>query len=92
MQSGMQLAQMPPRGAPAAPPTISDPNNDVSAWSEHDTKDGRKYWYNRLTNASTYEKPFILKTPEERSIPPCQWKEYTSPDGKKYYSNGKESL
>lgn len=83
-------------GAPAAsnppPAVVGDPNNDVSSWSEHDAEDKRKYWYNRVTGTSTYEKPFCLKTPEERSIPPCKWKEYTAPaDGKKYYSDGKDS-
>eukprot|EP00597_Dinobryon_sp_UTEXLB2267_P017114 CAMPEP_0201108498 /NCGR_PEP_ID=MMETSP0812-20130820/61864_1 /ASSEMBLY_ACC=CAM_ASM_000668 /TAXON_ID=98059 /ORGANISM="Dinobryon sp., Strain UTEXLB2267" /LENGTH=1019 /DNA_ID=CAMNT_0047369973 /DNA_START=23 /DNA_END=3082 /DNA_ORIENTATION=+ len=74
-----------------------DPNNDVSCWSEHiNEAEDRKYWYNRATLVSTYEKPFCLKTPEERSIPPCPWKEYSSPPDatgmkKKYYSNGTES-
>ena len=34
----------------------------------------------------------MLKTPEERSIPPCKWKEYSAADGKKYYSDGTTSL
>jgi hypothetical protein len=67
-----------------------DPNNDITCWTEHSSEEGRKYWYNSVTFISTYEKPFCLKTPEERSIPPCTWKEYTA-DGKVYYSNGKES-
>lgn len=82
-----------PRGpAPApAPVAVGDPNNEVSSWSEHVAEDKRKYWYNRVNGTSTYDKPFCLKTPEERSIPPCKWKEYTAADGKKYYSDGKES-
>ena len=72
--------------------TAIDPNNDVSAWSEHQMDDGRIYWFNRLLGTSTFDKPFVLKTPEERSIPPCEWKEYLTTEGKKYYSNGKESL
>lgn len=95
---------MPPRIFPAYNPTLQpkpstsqpqlamDPNNDVTAWSEHDSEDGRKYWFNKITAASTYEKPFCLKTPEERAIPPCPWKEYATPEGKKYYSDGKESV
>ena len=36
-----------------------DPNNDVSCWSEHNNEaEDRKYWYNRATLVSTYEKPF----------------------------------
>lgn len=80
-----------PRPPTTAAPTI-DPNNDVSCWAEHESDTGKKYWYNRVSLVSTYDKPFCLKTPEERSIPPCAWKEYSSADGKKYYSNGKESL
>lgn len=83
------LVGVPPRGVPAA--VVGDPINDVQSWSEHDAEDKRKYWYNRVTGTSTYDKPACLKTPEERSIPPCKWKEYTSADGKKYYSDGKES-
>lgn len=74
----------------APPPVVGDPNNNVQCWSEHVTEDGRRYWHNRVSLVSTYDKPFCLKSPEERSIPPCEWKEY-SKDGKKYYSNGKES-
>ena len=69
-----------------------DPSNDVSNWSEHVTNDGRRYWYNKAIAQSTFEKPLVLKTPEERSIPPCKWKEYSSSDGKKYYSDGTTSL
>lgn len=88
---GLPLAL--PRGpVPAVTPVvIGDPNNEVSSWSEHEAEDKRKYWYNRVNGTSTYDKPFCLKTPEERSIPPCKWKEYTATDGKKYYSDGKES-
>ena len=73
------------------PPVVGDPMNDMSSWSEHESEDKRKYWYNRVNGTSTYDKPFCLKTPEERSIPHCKWKEYTSADDKKYYSDGKES-
>jgi pre-mRNA-processing factor 40 len=80
-----------PRLPAGAAPAAIDPNNDVSCWAEHESEAGLKYWYNRVTLVSTYDKPFCLKTPEERAIPPCAWKEYTAADGKKYYSNGKES-
>lgn len=84
---------MQPRPISAGPPQLAmDPNNDVKAWSEHSGTDGRVYWFNKLTAVSTYEKPFCLKTPEERAIPPCPWKEYATPEGKKYYSNGTESV
>jgi len=84
---------MQPRPTSSGPPQLAmDPNNDVKAWSEHTGTDGRIYWFNKLTAASTYEKPFCLKTPEERAIPPCPWKEYATPEGKKYYSNGTDSV
>jgi hypothetical protein len=68
---------------------IQDGNNDASAWQEYENEvDKRKYWYNTITNISTYEKPACLKTPEERSIPACPWKEYATPEGRKYYGNG----
>lgn len=92
MGRGIILSALPRGQAPAlAPVSVGDPNNEVSSWSEHEAEDKRKYWYNRVTGTSTYDKPFCLKTPEERSIPPCKWKEYTASDGKKYYSDGKES-
>lgn len=99
---GMMPFGMPPRmpmmpnmmgkapGA-SAPQQAVDPINDITCWGEHKTEDGRKYWFNKVTMVSTYDKPFCLKTPEERSIPPCPWKEYSA-DGKVYYSNGKESM
>jgi hypothetical protein len=70
---------------------VTDPNNDVTCWSEYKDTHGRRYWHNIATMQSTYDKPFCLKTPEERSIPPCPWKEYVTPEGKFYYSNGTDS-
>ena len=72
--------------------SVGDPNNEVSNWSEHTTPDGVKYWHNYITKLSVYDKPLVLKTPEERSIQPTKWKEYSAADGKKYYSDGAESL
>ena len=93
----MMVPSMMPRPMmPSGLPNVSsnsdiDPNTEIVNWSEHLMPDGRKYWYNKVTNLSTYDKPLVLKTPEERSIPPCKWKEYVSNDGKKYYSDGVES-
>ena len=88
---GMPPAPPMPRIPPTAAPAAFYPSNDITCWTEHKSDAGLKYWYNRVTLVSTYDKPFCLKTPEERSIPPCAWKEYTAADGKNYYSNGKES-
>jgi hypothetical protein len=73
------------------PTSGGDPNNEKTNWSVHIAPDGKKYWYNRVTEQSTFDKPFCLKTPEERSIPPCKWKEYVA-NGQKYYSDGKDSV
>jgi pre-mRNA-processing factor 40 len=84
-----------PPAKPAAPaPPAIDPSNDITCWHEQYTEDGsnRRFWYNSVTLVSTFEKPFCLKTPEERSIPPCPWKEYSTPEGKIYYSDGQESM
>jgi pre-mRNA-processing factor 40 len=74
----------------AASQQLHDPNNDVTCWSEHLSPDGKKYWFNKATAVSTYDKPLVLKTPEERAIAPCAWKEYVA-EGRVYYSNGHES-
>ncbi|XP_030488626.2 pre-mRNA-processing protein 40A isoform X1 [Cannabis sativa] len=63
-----------------------------SEWLEHTSPDGRKYYYNRRTKLSSWEKPVDLMTPIERADASTNWKEFTSPDGKKlvhswYYYN-----
>jgi len=45
---------------------------------------GRVYFYNRLTQQSTFEKPEALKTPVERQLPTSQWREYVK-EGKSYF-------
>ncbi|KAJ8447514.1 hypothetical protein Cgig2_019508 [Carnegiea gigantea] len=57
-----------------------------SDWIEHN-KNGRRYYYNKKTRQSTWEKPLELMTPLERADATTDWKEYTSPDGRKYYYN-----
>ncbi|PON40510.1 WW domain containing protein [Parasponia andersonii] len=59
----------------------------LSEWREHMSPDGRKYYYNRRTKLSSWEKPIDLMTPIERADASTNWKEFTSPDGKKYYYN-----
>ncbi|CEG69923.1 hypothetical protein CU097_005581 [Rhizopus azygosporus] len=67
------------------PPALSpDPS---TVWREHQTPEGRKYWYNNITKQSTWEKPEELLTPEEKVLKASSWREYTTPEGKKYYSN-----
>lgn len=57
-----------------------------SDWLEH-TNNGRRFYYNKKTRLSTWEKPFELMTPLERADATTDWKEYTGPDGRKYYYN-----
>ncbi|XP_057977866.1 pre-mRNA-processing protein 40A-like isoform X2 [Malania oleifera] len=57
-----------------------------SDWLEH-ASDGRRYYYNKKTRQSTWEKPLELMTPIERADASTDWKEYRSPDGRKYYFN-----
>lgn len=34
-------------------------------WAEHTAADGRKYYHNKVTKATTWEKPNELKTADE---------------------------
>lgn len=56
-------------------------------WIEHTSAKGRKYYYNKRTRQSSWEKPWVLMTPVERADSSTNWKEFTSPDGRKYYFN-----
>ncbi|XP_022941975.1 pre-mRNA-processing protein 40A-like isoform X1 [Cucurbita moschata] len=58
-----------------------------SEWREHTSADGRRYYYNKNTKISSWEKPFELMTPVERADASTNWKEFTSPEGRKYYYN-----
>ncbi|GAB4839275.1 hypothetical protein Ancab_028802 [Ancistrocladus abbreviatus] len=59
----------------------------ASDWQEHTAPDGRRYYYNRITKQSSWEKPFELMTPIERADASTVWKEFTTPAGRKYYYN-----
>ncbi|KAM6543363.1 hypothetical protein CsatB_007810 [Cannabis sativa] len=59
----------------------------LSDWQEHSSTDGRRYYYNRRTKQSVWDKPLELMTPLERADASTVWKEYSSPDGRKYYYN-----
>lgn len=58
-----------------------------SDWQEHASSDGRRYYYNKRTKQSVWDKPLELMTPIERADASTVWKEYSSPDGRKYYYN-----
>ncbi|OIW15561.1 hypothetical protein TanjilG_01084 [Lupinus angustifolius] len=66
----------------------SAPNQQsLSDWQEHTSADGRRYYYNKRTRQSSWEKPLELMSPIERADASTVWKEFTSSDGKKYYYN-----
>ncbi|CAE6509238.1 unnamed protein product, partial [Rhizoctonia solani] len=52
--------------------------------AEYRNPEGRIYWYNTQTKASSWEKPEELKTPFERAMAQTPWKEHTS-QGRKYW-------
>ncbi|EXB62121.1 Pre-mRNA-processing factor 40-A-like protein [Morus notabilis] len=73
-----------------APVTSVQPDLSAEAlsdWIEHMSSNGKKYYYNRRTRLSSWEKPVELMTPTEKADATTNWKEFTSPDGKKYYYN-----
>jgi len=57
-----------------------------SLWTEYSTPEGKKYYFNRETKQTSWDKPDDLKTPEERAMDACPWKEYST-QGRKYYYN-----
>ncbi|XP_043719031.1 pre-mRNA-processing protein 40A-like isoform X1 [Telopea speciosissima] len=59
----------------------------ASDWQEHTSADGRRYYYNKKTRQSSWEKPLELMTPIERADASTVWKEFTTPEGRKYYYN-----
>jgi len=60
--------------------------NTAEAWTEHTHSDGRRYYYNRVSKASSWDKPDILKSSEEKTNT-TQWKEYKTADGRDYFYN-----
>uniref|UniRef100_A0A803P2W9 Pre-mRNA-processing protein 40A n=1 Tax=Cannabis sativa TaxID=3483 RepID=A0A803P2W9_CANSA len=82
-----QIIEKPSMTNISAPVSNVQLNLIQSEWLEHTSPDGRKYYYNRRTKLSSWEKPVDLMTPIERADASTNWKEFTSPDGKKYYYN-----
>ncbi|XP_024976547.1 pre-mRNA-processing protein 40A-like isoform X2 [Cynara cardunculus var. scolymus] len=76
--------------APSVPVTI-DASKAVgkapSDWIEHTSRNGKRYYHNKKTKLSSWEKPLDLMSPIERADASTDWKEYTAPDGRKYYYN-----
>ncbi|XP_042061666.1 pre-mRNA-processing protein 40A-like [Salvia splendens] len=65
----------------------SSAQQSASDWQEYDAADGRRYYYNKATKQSSWEKPLELMTPLERADASSVWKEFTTPEGRKYYYN-----
>merc|ERR1719343_2746 len=57
-----------------------------AGWTEHQTGDGRKFYFHEETQACTWEKPDALMTPEER-VNDTKWREYKIWDGRAFYYN-----
>ncbi|CAM8979235.1 unnamed protein product [Rhodiola kirilowii] len=88
--AGAQQTGYSPTVAASTTPVPSAPTaspQSSSDWQEHTATDGRRYYYNRKTKQSSWEKPLELMTPIERADASTVWKEFSTPDGKKYYYN-----
>ncbi|XP_073025755.1 pre-mRNA-processing protein 40A-like [Primulina eburnea] len=59
----------------------------LSEWKEYTSRDGKKYYYNKRTGISLWEKPLELMTLTERADASTDWREFTTPEGRKYYFN-----
>eukprot|EP00922_Rhytidocystis_sp_ex-Travisia-forbesii_P026820 GHVS01039323.1.p1 GENE.GHVS01039323.1~~GHVS01039323.1.p1 ORF type:complete len:734 (+),score=175.79 GHVS01039323.1:113-2203(+) len=84
--------QQPPQAATSAGSSItvcSTPTTtDTHGWTEHLSKDGRRYYYNAGSGKSQWDKPDDLKSPEELKVSQqTPWKEYTTADGRTYWYN-----
>jgi len=62
------------------------PGATADAWTEHTHSDGRRYYYNKVTKASSWDKPDVLKSSEEKANT-TNWKEYKTADGRDYFYN-----
>lgn len=84
-----QTGQQPPliSSADTAANVPSFTLQSSSDWQEHTSADGRRYYYNKKTRQSSWEKPLELMTPVERADASTVWKEFTTPEGRKYYYN-----
>ncbi|MFH4982523.1 hypothetical protein AB6A40_009232 [Gnathostoma spinigerum] len=79
------VASSAPR-SPASPITKSSSNDPNQVWSEHISKDGRPYYYNKITKQSCWAKPEEMKSAVER-LEKGVWQEFKTAEGKPYYYN-----
>lgn len=59
----------------------------MNAWQVHTGPDGKIYYYNVVTQQSTWEKPVELQNPYDRALAQSSWREYTAEGGVKYWYN-----
>ncbi|KAJ4352873.1 U1 snRNP protein [Ascochyta clinopodiicola] len=64
------------------PPPMGMP---APAWRAVKTADGKEYYHNAATNATTWEKPDELKDDVERAIEGTGWARQLTAEGKAYY-------
>ncbi|XP_024976016.1 pre-mRNA-processing protein 40A-like isoform X3 [Cynara cardunculus var. scolymus] len=84
-QTGMQHVTVAfTNQAMSVPNVIQEASSD---WQEYTSGDGRRYFYNKRTKNTSWEKPSELMTPLERVDASTVWKEFTTAEGKKYYYN-----
>ncbi|KAK4341997.1 hypothetical protein RND71_037813 [Anisodus tanguticus] len=76
-----------PSAVASTVPASTASQQTASHWQEYEAADGRRYYYNKVTKQSSWEKPLELMTPLERADASTVWKEFTTADGRKYYYN-----
>ncbi|XP_062212478.1 pre-mRNA-processing protein 40A-like [Phragmites australis] len=76
-----------PVSAPATLPSVNSSQPSSLDWQEHTATNGKKYYFNKKTRQSSWEKPVELMTHLERADASTEWKEFTTPEGRKYYYN-----
>ncbi|KAG4962546.1 hypothetical protein AAZX31_14G088700 [Glycine max] len=92
-QSAVAVTSLQPAGVQSSGATSTDAvinatnQQSLSDWQEHTSADGRRYYYNKRTRQSSWEKPLELMSPIERADASTVWKEFTSSEGRKYYYN-----
>ena len=58
-----------------------------TSWIKHTAEDGRVYYFNSVTQQSSWDKPAELLTRGERLLAACPWKATKAEDGSVYYYN-----
>lgn len=65
----------------------------MKGWTEHQTSDGRRYFFHQEKGESSWEKPVELRNAVEKKIEKdTDWKEYRIWDGREFYYNSKTKV